>query len=84
MTAKKSSLADDELKNVKDTAFGEGKMEGLMQGLKEGLKEGLTQGRKEGEDIGIKKVAKSLKDQQLPTAFIIETTGLTAEDIENL
>ena len=76
MTAKKNSLAYDELKNVKDTAFGEGKMQGL--------KEGLTQGRKEGENIGIKKAAKSLKDQQLPTAFIIETTGLTAEDIENL
>ena len=72
----KSLLDYWEVKNVKDTAFGEGLMEGLSQGL--------TQGRKEGEDIGIRKIAKALKDQQLPTALIIETTGLTAEDIEKL
>ena len=76
----KSLLDYWEVKNVKDTAFGEG----LMEGLSQGLSQGLTQGRKEGEDIGIRKIAKALKDQQLPIALIIETTGLTAEDIEKL
>lgn len=64
----KSLLEYWEVKNVKDTAFGEGKIEGLV----------------EGEYIGIKKVAKSLKDKQLPIALIIETTGLKAEDIDKL
>ena len=42
----------------------------------------------DGEVSGIMKekynTARALKDKQLPTAFIIEITGLTAKEIENL
>lgn len=64
----KSLLEYWEFKNVKETAFGEGKIEGKIEGEKE----------------GIKKVAKALKSQGFPLEAIMTATGLTAREIEEL
>jgi predicted transposase/invertase (TIGR01784 family) len=60
----KSLLEYWEVKNVKDTAFGEGVEKGMIE--------------------GIKKVAKSLKDNQVELKIIMATTGLSESEIEKL
>ena len=75
----------------RDAGLKDGHKEGLEQGHKEGLeqglKEGLEQGLKEGLEQGKKKrkieIARSLKGK-VPVEIIIESTGLTAEEIETL
>jgi len=48
--------------------------------LKEGIKEGIKEGKKEGK----KEVARSLKMAGIPTAIIMESTGLSEVEIEDL
>jgi predicted transposase/invertase (TIGR01784 family) len=57
-----------EVKNVKDTAFNDGKIEGKVEGKIE----------------GIKTVAKALKAQGIAFEIIMASTGLTAKEIEAL
>ncbi len=68
----KSLLEYWEVKNVKDTAFYEGKSEGLMEGKVEGKKEGKME------------VAKALKQQNIAIEIIAATTGLTEAEVEKL
>ena len=62
----------------------EGLAEGRAKGLAEGLAEGLEQGKAEGESLKAKEIAKSLKSMGIPLDTIIQSTGLTAEEIEQL
>ena len=64
----KSLLEYWEVKNVKDTAFNEGKLEGNAEGKIERTIE----------------VAKALKQQGVAIDIIITTTGLTRQEIEGL
>jgi predicted transposase/invertase (TIGR01784 family) len=64
----KSLIQYWELKNVKDTAFEDGKIEGEII----------------GEVKGVLKVAKGLKDKQVDLSIIMATTGLTEKEIEAL
>lgn len=64
----KSLLDYWEVKNVKDTAFNEGKVEGKMEGKIEGKIE----------------VAKTLKKQGIAIDIIVATTGLTVQEIQKL
>lgn len=54
--------------------------EGKEEGRREGIREGIKEGKKE-EKIDI---AKKLKEKNIDITIIIETTGLTKEEIEKL
>lgn len=64
----RSLMEYSEVKNVKDTAFNDGKIEGKVEGKIE----------------GIKTVAKALKAQGIAFEIIMASTGLTAKEIEAL
>ncbi len=57
-----------DLKNVIDSAYGEG----INEGIKEGIKEGILN------------VAKQLKENKIAIDIISKTTGLSAQEIEKL
>jgi predicted transposase/invertase (TIGR01784 family) len=65
-----------DLYSVIDSAFIEGRSEGKIEGLEEGRQAGLQ----EGKYI----MAKLLKDNGVHIELIIQTTGLTREEIELL
>ncbi len=69
-----------DMQNVVDTSRDEGKEEGRMEGRKEGRKEGIEEGRKE-RDI---EIAKALKKNGISVEIIIQTTGLSKKEIENI
>jgi predicted transposase/invertase (TIGR01784 family) len=81
-----------DLKGVIDTAFIEGRSEGKIEGLEEGRQEGLEEGRLEGLEEGRLEglqegkynMAKLLKDNGVQIQLIIQTTGLTREEIDLL
>lgn len=73
-----------DLKGVIDTAFIEGRSEGKIEGLEEGRQEGLEEGRLEGLQKGKYNMAKLLKDNGVQIQLIIQTTGLTREEIDLL
>ena len=45
---------------------------------------GYKDGKKEGIQVGIKEMAKNMKRKQIPIELIIEITGLTRDEIQNL
>ena len=55
-----------------------------QKGLKKGLEEGEKKGREEGSKEEREKIARSLKNMNLPVEQIILATGLTAEEIKQL
>ena len=61
-----------DLKNVTDTAKDEGRIEGEIKG------------RIEGEIKGVNKVAKNMKKAGMSIDKIMELTGLSRAEIENL
>ncbi len=66
----------------------EGRAEGLAQGKAEGKAEGraegLAEGRAEGEIQKAKEIAKTLKSMGVPMDTIVQSTQLSAEEIEQL
>ena len=81
---------ESDLKNYMDTmscikfAENKGKSEGRAEGIAEGRAEGIAEGRAEGIAEGILTVAKNLKAQNIPLQTIMESTGLTKEQIDSL
>jgi predicted transposase/invertase (TIGR01784 family) len=81
-----------DLYSVIDSAFIEGRSEGKIEGLEEGRQEGLEEGRQEGLEEGRLEgleegkynMAKLLKDNGVQIQLIIQTTGLTREEIDLL
>lgn len=65
-----------DLYSVIDSAFIEGRSEGKIEGLEEGRQAGLQEGKYN--------IAKLLKDNGVQIELIIQTTGLTREEIELL
>ena len=61
---------------------------GTKEGLELGKKEGLELGKKQGLELGKKQekfeTAKKMKSKNMPIKDIIEFTGLTQKEIENL
>jgi predicted transposase/invertase (TIGR01784 family) len=76
-----------DLKGVIDTAYLEG-MEGMAEGIQEGKIEGRLQGIQEGKIEGRLEakldVARALKNHGVALDIIINTTGLSREEIERL
>lgn len=58
--------------------------EGHTEGFKEGKAKGRAEGRAEGEKMKAKEVAKRMKEMGLSVKDIIQCTGLTHEEIEEL
>ena len=89
-----------DLKGVIDTAYLDGKLEGMAEGIQEGKIEGRLQGIQEGKIEGrlqgiqegkiegrlVAKldVARALKNHGVALDVIINTTGLSKEEIERL
>ena len=78
-TAKLEGLVEGRMKGLE-----EGRVEGREKGLEEGRVEGREEGLVKGEERGILKVARNMKEKNMPMDIIIQMTGLTAEDIERL
>ena len=57
----------------------------LLEGsYKDGVKEGIKEGIKEGEKQKAVQIAKNLLDLHVPTDTIMQATGLSKEEIENV
>ena len=68
------------LSSAIEKGYTKGRKEGIAEGRKKGIAEGLEQGRKE-EKLAI---ARNLKAAGVPTEVIMQSTGLTATEIEKL
>ena len=66
--------------NVNKMGLEQGLPEGIEKGFAQGFEQGLEQGRKEERLM----IAKNLKACGLEISMIIQSTGLTAEEIERL
>lgn len=69
-----------DLYSITTTAEKKGHAEGRAEGLAEGRAEGLA----EGETIGILKTARKMKSRGFSVADIVETTGLSEDEIDRL
>jgi len=69
-----------DLNNVVNTSRAEGMDEGRKQGLEEGLEEGFKKGKKEKAF----EIAKTLKDSGVTIEIIMQSTGLSEEEIDLL
>ncbi len=70
------------------SALREGREEGIKAGREEGIKAGreeeIKAGREEGREEGKMETARNLKQMQVPIDTIMQATGLTREQIENI
>ena len=62
----------------------EGKIEGRIEGIREGRIEGKAEGKIEGKIEGKTEVAKNMKSAGLAVQTIMQFTGLTQEQIDQL
>ncbi|MFV0505275.1 MAG: Rpn family recombination-promoting nuclease/putative transposase [Bacteroidales bacterium] len=69
-----------DIKNVIDTAKGEGFSEGMEKGKEEGIIEGMEKGKLE-KNI---EIARSMKSKGLDNSIITDITGLTKGEIDKL
>lgn len=70
--------------DIWEKAMTEGRAKGHMEGHREGRMEGHREGRMEGLAEGYREVARKLKASGASIELIIQTTGLSAEDIAKL
>ena len=69
-----------DIKNVVDTSREEGREEGKEEGREEGRKEG----REKGKEEKAIEIAKKLKNNNIPIEVIMQSTGLSKKEIENI
>ena len=58
--------------------------EGLEKGLQEGLEKGLQEGLEKGKKEALLITARNLKSAGISTDLIVQATGLSVEEIEQL
>ena len=61
-----------------------GREEGLAKGMEQGIKQGMEQGMEQGRKEGILSTARNLKSAGISQEIIMQTTGLSAEEIDAL
>lgn len=71
-------------RSVIKTGWDEGHTEGFKEGKAKGKAKGRAEGRAEGEKMKAKEVAKRMKEMGLSVKDIIQCTGLTHGEIEEL
>ena len=59
-----------------------GMKEGLEKGRAEGLEKGMAEGLEKGRSDAQKEIARNLKKAGVPTEIIMQSTGLSKEEIE--
>ena len=75
---------EEGLKQGKEEGLKQGKEEGLKQGKKEGLKQGKKEGLKQGKKEEKQEIAQKLLSMNIEIEKIVEATGLSKEEIENV
>lgn len=77
-----------DLKNVVDTSkeegFHEGKELGIEEGIKKGRKEGIEEGIKKGIGESRRAIARNMQQQGISIEVIVQITGLSKKEIEEL
>ena len=86
MTAEERHAYDEHLNAImiQNDVLDGAKLEGLQEGRAEGHAEGLQEGLQEGKKLSQIEVARNLKKMGLSTEMIVQGTGLSVEEIENL
>ena len=86
MTAEERHAYDEHLNAImiQNDVLDGAKLEGLQEGRAEGHAEGLQEGLQEGKKLSQIEVARNLKKIGLSTEMIVQGTGLSVEEIENL
>ena len=82
----------DVLNTARDEGLDEGRAKGLEEGREKGRAEGRAEGKAEGRAEGkaegiaetLQAVARNMKSQGLPIEMIVNTTGLSKEDVDKL
>ena len=77
-------IQNDVLDGAKLEGLIEGRMEGRVEGRVEGRMEGRMEGRVEGRMEGCMDMARNLKKLGVSTAIIMESSGLSEQEIEKL
>lgn len=62
----------------------EGLKKGLEQGFEKGVKQGIEQGIEKGKTEAIKDIARNMKKAGIPNTIIIQSTGLSDNEISEL
>ena len=58
--------------------------EGLERGIKQGIENGIEQGIEQGANKNKLEIAKRMKEKKVAVIDIMDITGLTEKEIENL
>ena len=69
-------VEEEDRKKLERSSLYEMKQEGIKEGIKQGIKEGSKQTQNE--------IAKNLLKAKVSEEIIIETTGITKEELDNL
>ena len=77
-------VEEEDRKKLERSSLYEMKQEGIKEGIKQGIKEGVKQGIKEGSKQTQNEIAKNLLQAKVSEEIIIETTGITKEELDNL
>ena len=82
------ALVDEEKAKSLKEGIEAGKAQGLQEGKAQGLQEGKAQGLQEGKAQGLQQskieIAKKMLSKGMPLDLIVETTGLSEEEIKKL
>lgn len=74
--------------SVEKTLYGSaerrGMAKGMQQGIKQGIQQGIQQCIEQGKVEGIREVAQNMKKAGIPNAIIMQSTGLSENEIELL
>ena len=62
----------------------QGITQGIQQGITQGIQQGITQGIQQGFSEGVRKTASVLKQMGLEMSQIVQATGLSVEELEQI
>ena len=83
-----SKKAYRDIKNSVDTAKREGIAEGMEKSMKQGMEKGMKQGMKQGMEKGLEQrsleIARKMLAKGMDAASVMEITGLSAEQMQQL
>ena len=77
-------MTENDYRNCIDFAREEGHASGFAEGEARGLAAGEAKGRAEGKSEGIVTVAKSMKAKGYAIADIMDVSGLSQKEVEDL
>lgn len=79
-----SKKAYRDIKNSVDTAKREGIAEGMEKGMKQGMEKGMEKGMKKGLEQRSLEIARKMLAKGMDVASVMEITGLSAEQMQQL